>query len=477
MRRLKTSKIAKLSLVALLAIAIIVGIPYISRYLNKVVKKATEINDYRYLTQTLTGFNGEKRILLLFMNNAESRFGGGFTGTVGYVTVKNGGITTDPIRSVYYFDKKFEEVNYRENDQFQEDKLGNIYNLRDGNQNMDWRYNGKRAEIIFEKEADKTVDIVIAVTPELLKYLIGRLGPISVSEYDKVIDQGNILDTVQTEVEYGQDKSEGKDPKTILSFVAEGVIQKLQKQSLAELVDIFTDSYGLAERKQLVVYSSDSKLAGILNKAKLDGAMARNTTDYIMVAENNYSIDKSNAFIDRSLKRQITVQPDGMVKVRMVLSRRQTRPVSYEYIDPHAPDVITNLIRANKSSIMVALPKNSIIDFSPGDTKLTKMRPESGYDLYSFNSELEPLVQADYSISYSLPYKYDLNSSSVDFTSFIQMQTGGWPYQLIESVQLPEGWSLAASNQKELIQSGSTTIYDKIIDKDKILSFIYAKKR
>jgi hypothetical protein len=126
---------------------------------------------------------------------------------------------------------------------------------------------------------------------------------------------------------------------------------------------------------------------------------------------------------------------------------------------------------------MVALPKNSIIDFSPGDTKLTKMRPESGYDLYSFNSELEPLVQADYSISYSLPYKYDLNSSSVDFTSFIQMQTGGWPYQLIESVQLPEGWILAASNQKELIQSGSTTIYDKIIDKDKILSFIYAKKR
>lgn len=449
---------------------------FITKYLNKVVKKATEISDYSNLSQTLTGFNGEKHILVLLMNNSEARFGGGFIGTVGYLTVNKGNIKAEPMRSVYFYDKNFEKVNYREDDKFQPNISGKtLYNLRDGNQNMDWRYNGKRAKAIFELEAGKKVDVVVSTTPEVLKYLLSRLGSIDVPEYNKTITADNLLDSIQTEVEYGEDKKEGKDPKTIISYVAEGVIQKLQDKSLNELIGVFKDSHGLFESKQLLIYTADKRLSGILNKTKMDGAMSRSSGDYFMMAENNYSIDKSNAFIERSLTRNIKITQDGSAQVNMVFTRRQSKPISYEYIDPHAPGIVTNLIRANKSTIHFAVPKGSVINYVEGDTKVSKVNSEGAYDIYGFNSELEPLVQSDYVINYTLPFKYDLNSNILDFSSIVQLQAGGWPYKLHESLDLPNGWKLSGGNNSLIRQESNKTFYDNIIQKDELITFNYAK--
>ena len=476
MSRLKTGKKGKLLIAAVIIAIVFVSTPYLAGSINKVVKKATEIDDYSYMSQTLLGFNGEKHILLLLMNNAEARFGGGFIGTVGYVTTFKGSIKVDPIRSVYYYDRNFQIVNYRENSQFQPEAKGTPYNLRDGNQNLDWRYNGKRAEKIFEQESSKPVDMVVAITPEVLKFLLAKLGPLEVPEYKKTVTQDNLLESVQTEVEYGDDKKDGKDPKTILSYVAEGVLQKLQAKSINDLISLAKKGENLVGRKQIVMYSGEKRLARILNEANLDGALARTTSDFFIMGENNYSIDKSNAFIDRILKRDITILPNGSAQVSISINRKQNRPISYEYIDPHAPDIVTNLIRANKSSIHFALPKNSKIISRDGDTAVSKISSESGYDIYSFNSELEPLVVSDYRISYLLPFMYDMNSKSLDFASIVQIQVGGWPYRLIESITLPDGWALANSSKSELRQNGSTSIYDNIVDKDQFFNFTYEKQ-
>ena len=59
---------------------------------NKVVKKATVISDYTFITKSLLGMEKRKDFLILFMNNAEARYGGGFIGSVGYVSVSQGKI-------------------------------------------------------------------------------------------------------------------------------------------------------------------------------------------------------------------------------------------------------------------------------------------------------------------------------------------------------------------------------------------------
>jgi hypothetical protein len=76
--------------------------------INGAVDKVQKVDNYKELGKNLLGFGGKKNILLLFMNNAEQRYGGGFIGSVGVVAVENGRIKAEPVKSVYYFDRYLE---------------------------------------------------------------------------------------------------------------------------------------------------------------------------------------------------------------------------------------------------------------------------------------------------------------------------------------------------------------------------------
>ena len=464
-----------LTLAAIIILAVAFSIIY-GRYINNAVEKTTEISDNTYLAQSLLGFNGKKNILLLFMNNAESRYGGGFIGSVGYVTASGGKFEAKPVRGVYYYDWKFTDVNYREDAKGNQSGSGTLYNLRDGNSSLDSRSNGKRASIIFEKESGLSVDLAISITPDVLKHLLEKFGPIDIPEYNKKITKDNILETIQTEVEYGADKQSGRDPKTILSFVGSRIIEKIASMQTIEIISSFGDVGNLIDKRQLLIYSSDMRLAKILNYKKMDGALAKTTDDYLLLAENNYSVDKSNAFIDRIANKKLSLAEDGSATIELAISRLQTQQVSFEYIDPHYPDVVTNLVRANKSSIKLAVPKGSSIISTSENIGITKIDPEGGYDIYTFNSELTPLEKSDYRISYSLPFKYDLTSKKAVVNTTYQLQNGGWPYRLINTVQMPQGWKLSSSNVKKLDQKDNLVTYDNMVDRDQFLSFTYEKQ-
>jgi hypothetical protein len=66
-------------------------------------------------------------------------------------------------------------------------------------------------------------------------------------------------------------------------------------------------------------------------------------------------------------------------------------------------------------------------------------------------------------------------------STFIQKQLGGWPYELNYSLSLAtDSYQLqaASSSSVKITNSGgvSTLSYDKLINSDQSLSFIYEKK-
>jgi hypothetical protein len=67
-------------------------------------------------------------------------------------------------------------------------------------------------------------------------------------------------------------------------------------------------------------------------------------------------------------------------------------------------------------------------------------------------------------------------TDKVEINGFLQLQNGGWPYKLINSVQMPSGWKLANSSVNPVVQKDGKVIYDNIVDKDQFLSFTYAKQ-
>lgn len=425
---------------------------------NKVVNKTTKISDYNLLAQNFLGINGKKNTLVLLMNNAEQRFGGGFVGTVGYVSSDGGKIIPAPFRGVYYYDWKFEEVNHTEivNDPNPREAL---FNLRDGGQNLDWTKNAKRAKAIFEKEANKDVDNVIGVTPELLKYLIKKTGPVKLNDYNITVTESNITETIQQEVESGDDKVEGKDPKTILTSLMNVLLERLAQKNVKDLSDLILGMNELIKSRQILVYSPNYELSQILEKYKIDGSLLKFSGDYFLVSESNNSVDKSNAFIDRKIDRNIQIKDDGAVEITTKLTRSQTLPISFPYRDPHAPDIETYLIKANKSYIKIAIPAGSKILDSPESVKLEYKGKESGYDIYGFQSNLEPMVPSEYKFTYKLPFAV-AGDPNVDFETLIQFANGGWPYNLSQKINFPSSWSFLASNRNDVKNDSKSTILD-----------------
>ncbi len=439
--------------------------------INKVVNKTTKINDYKIVTENLLGINSSKNILILFMNNSEARHGGGFIGTVGYANIDQGKVTPEPVRSVYYYDYKFAEVDYRETDSNNGSSV--LYNLRDGGSNLDWPTNAKRAKNIFELESGKSVDIVIGLTPDILKYLITATGPIRLNDYNLTITADNITETLQQEVESGQDKVDRKDPKTVLTSVGNELIGRLSQKSVGELANLAGGIEDLLASRQILIYTGNYELSKSFTNLAYDGSMVGFGADYFLLSESNYSVDKSNAFIERKLERSIDISPDGSINISVKIIRTQTLAQSFEYVDP-VNHGLTYLVKPNKSSIKFALPANSKLDTANASVAISSNGKEQGYDIYSFNSELAPLVPSEYSFSYHLPYKLT-TSELIAYNSYIQIQNGGWPYQLHNVVKTPKDWQLNASNKNDLISTDAGVVYNKKVDRDLLMSLIYAK--
>jgi predicted transcriptional regulator len=443
------------------------------KYVNKVVDETTKISEYNLLAQNFLGLDKRNDILILFMNNAEQRYGGGFVGSLGYISMDKGKIKPDPVREVYYYDYFFKEANYQEKSA--DPTEGEVlYSLRDSGQSLDWPANAKRADIIFERLSKKNVNTVLGVTPEVLKYLIQKTGPIELKDYKLTVTDSNITETIQQQVEFGMDKKQGKDPKTILTSIVTVLLERLQQKNITELKDLALGLEKLAESRQILVYSSDYEVSQLLKKYKLDGSLESTSADYFLTSEKNLSIDKSNAFIDRKINRSFNILEDGSVEVTAKLIRNQTVPVSFPYYDPNVPDVLTHVIRKNKSFIKIALPKKTqIIDYE-GATKLEFRGSEGGYDIYGFQSDLEPLVPSEYSFKYKLPFKL-VGENTFQLDSYIQYPNGGWKNEVANEFVAPKGWSLKYSNQP-VKQSSGKAYYNEKVDKDIQLKLIYEKK-
>ena len=468
----RSSKIA-LGLASLVVVFLVLSFS-IPKIINKVVSKTTKISDYNLVAQNILGINGKKNTLILFMNNAEQRFGGGFIGTIGYVAAENGKINPDPVRGVYYYDWNFKQANYREalNDPSPEEVL---FTLRDSGQSLDWVKNAKRARIIFQRETGKDVDLVVGVTPEILKYLIKKTGPVKLDDYNITVTESNITETLQQQVEFGNDKVEGRDPKTILTSLINVLMDRLTQKNVTELSDLISGMNSLIKSRQILVYSPDYEFSNLLNKYRADGSLVKFSGDYFLMSESNSSVDKSNAFIDRSLDRNIHISEDGSVDITTKITRNQTLPVSFPYIDPNAPGIETNLVRKNKSYIKIALPAGSKIVDSEEYIKLTYRGKEDGYDIYGFQSDLEPLIPTEYVFRYTLPYNLAGNPD-VEFDSYLQIANGGWPYVLSQNVTSPSSWKYVSSNRGDIKpESDNTTSLNTKLDSDVYISQTYKK--
>lgn len=473
-RSTKKSSWNKSILIGLLVFMAFISVTTTPFLLNKVVNKTTKIHDSSVLGNYFLGVNKPVRILLLFENNAEARFGGGFVGTVGYVTVENGKIKPGPVRSVYYYDYKANDPEYYTenilNPDGQTEKRS--FSLRNVVDEISWEQSARRASRIFEQESGLESDVVIGITPEVLKSLLKKTGPINVSDYNLVVNHENLLSTIQLEVESGQDKAERKDPKSVLTSLANSLIQKISNQNVKTLTGYYDDVYNLLVSRQIVVFSKDYGVQSLIKSMAFSGELIDYSGNYFYVAESNRNASKTGAFINRSVDRKIRLRDSGKVEVTTKLTRTHTASeYLHYYFDPEF-NGYKYLVASDNVEIKVAIPKGSVVIGS--SMTLNKVGIENNYDIYSFNSNIEPATTVSYEINYVLPTQIAMEQI-ISYNSYFQLPVGTHPFNIRECIESPKDYTLVASSKSSMSINDGSVCYDVNTSQDSFLSLIYAK--
>ncbi len=389
------------------------------------------------LLPSLSGYPQESQFLVILQNNDELRPTGGFIGTYGLMSVKDGKAGSIITEDVYHLDmpcigklkvtppepiKKYMKVEY--------------WWLRDANFSPDFPTSAKQIETMFMTESEcagKPVTkptAIIAINPDLIADLLGLVGPIIVDGV--TYDSSNFQPLLQYNVEiaYVDKNISSWNRKEIINSVVselEKRLMSLPTKRLPEILNILQENIA---KRNLQIYFDNSEQESIASGLNLTGELKNTTGDYLMVVDTNLAAFKSDAV----MKKNIVYKLSKDSKQNLI-----TADISLNYKHEGGFDWRTTRYR---SYTRIYAPLGSKLinnggleDFSSTDDLLLNKT------VFGFFWTIEPGQEKTTTFSYFLPE----NISTNNYNLYFQKQSGSRlnEFKLINSF-IPDGagnWS------------------------------------
>lgn len=336
-------------------------------------------HDHSFLLRDLLGQNGPRLYLFLFQNNDELRPTGGFIGSYGLLSVKNG-----------HIGKFFIDGIFNPDGQLREDivpprpirKVSAAWSLHDSNWWPDFPMSAEKAISFYEKTGGPTVDGVITLTPAVLQEVLRITGPIEMPEYGVTVDAENFIPVIQEEVEVNYDR-ELNQPKRILGDLAPVLLDRLLSSrdpaSVLSLLDAFSTE--LSER-HILMYSRNDDIQSLIREVGWSGELVPTEGDYASVVHANLNGYKTDGVIEDSVSHSADIRADGSVVDTIRITRKHTGGgTPYDWWN-----------RVNSDYMRVYVPKGSELLSASG---ATYEFVEDPLDYEALGFRTDPDVEAD----------------------------------------------------------------------------------
>ncbi|MFY9457725.1 MAG: DUF4012 domain-containing protein [Candidatus Spechtbacterales bacterium] len=458
--------------------------------LSSIIKNS---KDYSQILAFLLGMDDSRRYLVIFQNSSELRPTGGFIGSYAVINVEGGKLKDMFVDGIYNADGQL-TVNVIPPKPFQH--IATAWSTHDANWFLDFPTSAKKIMWFYERTDGGKVDGVISLNVEVVEQLLSLTGPISLANYDLVLDAENFRDEIQYEVEVAYDKKENR-PKQVLSDFAPIFIARLReagKRNDKEVLAVFARAL---EEKNIMLNFSEKKAQKFLEEQGWSGAIhaASNTQqttneDYLAVVHSNIGGYKTDKFMDDEVKYDVDIRQDGSVFGHLLVNRTHRGGDSeYWWYNKY-----------NIDYLKVYVPKGAeIISYSggqrrepqnPADYKKLKFSEDedisaiesSSYalgpiDIFSeggktvFGTWLitNPKKTSVFEIEYKLPLKIDFKNSVGKYELYFQKQPGTRAKANVAITTSPK-WQIAWNSfeNKEYKQS-------LVLDTDKAIGYIFKK--
>ncbi|MBI2506649.1 MAG: DUF4012 domain-containing protein [Candidatus Colwellbacteria bacterium] len=270
----------------------------------------------------------EERLLVLFLNPSEMRPIGGFAGSYGEVILERGNVKEIKVNDIYYPDHflKKKIVPPRQLQTVTVD-----WGARDAAWFFDFPTSAKKtmelieASDVYAKDGVR-FDGVVALNVRVIEDVLEFTGPIKLPEYDLTLTKDNFLEEIQQEVEIGQDKQAGENPKRVLGALTPILIERLNKLDSSDKNALAFAFLARAANKDIQFYFNDPKVERFVEKVGWAGKIASLpddwSGDYLAVVNTNVAGGKTDARVEQKVKLKSEIDASGRVNNHLAITRR-----------------------------------------------------------------------------------------------------------------------------------------------------------
>jgi len=318
---------------------------------------------YTNFLEGIIGIDEPKKYLLLFENSSELRPTGGFPGTYGVISFSSGGLADFFVNDVYNLDGQLKK-NIIPPKQLQH--ITPTWGMRDSVWFADFPTSAQKAMSFFVEEAGYKVDGVIVLNPDIISKILAVVGPIEMPEYGLNLTADNFLESIQEEVEYGDNRIQ---PKQVVVDFGPRFLEKLYSADSEKWMKIFDILMVGLEEKDILLYFSNNELENFTISEGFGGEIKETAGDYLMVNLSNIKGSKTDAVTDSSIKIDTSFE-DNIVRHRVTLTRNHKG-------GDHEHGFYN---RQNPAYVRILIPQNGeFLSISGNDT--TNFKPLINYSL------------------------------------------------------------------------------------------------
>ncbi len=277
----------------------------------------------------LMGMDKQKTYLVLFQNNMELRPGGGFIGSYGLIDIDKGKPGELSVHDVYDADGQLKEHIEPPFAIRRYMPLVHLY-MRDSNFDVDFAGNGVSVSNLLKHETGKNVDGIIAIDLSYVKTILSAIGSVYVPQYNETVTADNffLLTEKHAEKNFFPGSSQKKDFLKDL-FIA--LQNKLKTDKHIAYQTLFANTVNAMKQKHMLFSLTDSALQNLsivngfsssLWDARQEGN--GNINDFLGINEANLGVNKSNYFLQRSMKQEMQLDSAGVLSGKVTVTYKNT---------------------------------------------------------------------------------------------------------------------------------------------------------
>ena len=398
----------------------------VSSQIQDIDKKLVEINylldsvvPLAELSTYFVGSPEEANFLILLQNNDELRPTGGFLGTYGILTVKNGEIKKFFAEDIYHLDMPVKDtLNIVPPAPIKKYIKTDRWFLRDANWSPDWPTSARqiedtyRQEVILDKKNPVNFAGVVAINPALAADLIDLVGPIKVKNVVYKGDNFQELLQYEVEISYTKQNISSWDRKEIINDIFEELKKRLTALSYDNYPKILDLVNNNLAKKNIQVYLNNPTGQELIKNLGWAGEVKNSEGDYLMIVDANLAAFKSDAVVAKNWSYTLKKETDSL---KAKLNLKYQHNGQYDWRTTKYRSYTRVLVPLGSTFIAANGPETEVDVYN--DTALNKT-------VFGYFFTVDPQKSKEISIEYRLPNKIFEQAKNSSYNLYWQKQSG-----------------------------------------------------